>query len=151
MAIGSIINLCCIPVSSKDFAANVDIWKDYYDRREPHNTDLPAPWHSKLNDFERMMVLRCIRPDKVIPAITNFVTLKLGQNFVQPPPFDLAKSYSDSNCCAPLIFILSPGADPTMALLKFAEDKGFGGRKFNSISLGQGQVRVQNETILVSW
>lgn len=87
------------------------------------------------------MVLRCIRPDKMIPAITKFVTKKLGEIFVQPPPFDLAKSYGDSNCCAPLIFILSPGADPTMALLKFADDKGFGGKRFNSISLGQGQVR----------
>lgn len=76
------------------------------------------------------------------PAITNFVREKLGQKFVEPPPFDLAKSYQDSNCCAPLIFILSPGADPTMALLKFAEDKGFSGNKFNSISLGQGQVRL---------
>lgn len=75
------------------------------------------------------------------PAITNFVREKLGKKFVEPPPFDLAKSYQDSNCCAPLIFILSPGADPTMALLKFAEDKGFSGNKFNSISLGQGQVR----------
>ena len=73
--------------------------------------------------------------------MTKFVKEKLGQKFVEPPPFDLAKSYADSNCCAPLIFILSPGADPTMALLKFAEDKNFGGAKFNSISLGQGQVR----------
>ena len=118
----------------------MDIWREFYDSKEPHNTDLPAPWHEKLNDFQRMIVLRCIRPDKVVPAITKFVTIKLGQKFVQPPPFDLAKSYGDSNCCAPLIFILSPGADPTMALLKFAEDKGFGGKKFNSISLGQGQV-----------
>ena len=77
---------------------------------------------------------------QVIPAITNYVTEKLGKNFVEPPPFDLSKSYNDSNCCAPLIFILSPGADPTMALLKFATDKGFSGEKFNSISLGQGQV-----------
>jgi len=78
---------------------------------------------------------------QVVPAITSFVTEKLGKNFVEPPPFDLAKSFMDSNCCAPLIFILSPGADPTMALLKFAADKGFSGARFNSISLGQGQVK----------
>ena len=47
-----------------------------------------------------------------MPLVTNFVEDKLGSKFVQPPPFDLAKSYVDSNCCAPLIFVLSPGADP---------------------------------------
>lgn len=77
---------------------------------------------------------------QIVLAITDFVMEKLGKKFVEPPPFDLAKSYNDSNPCTPLIFILSPGADPTMSLLKFADDKGFGGNKFNSISLGQGQV-----------
>ena len=47
-----------------------------------------------------------------MPLVTNFVEDKLGSKFVQPPPFDLAKSYADSNSCAPLIFVLSPGADP---------------------------------------
>ena len=44
--------------------------------------------------------------------VTNFVKGKLGEKFVDPPPFDLGKSYNDSNCCVPLIFVLSPGADP---------------------------------------
>ena len=72
--------------------------------------------------------------------MTDFVKEKLGEKFVEPPPFDLAKSYADSNACIPLIFVLSPGADPMAGLLKFAEDKGFVGEKFNAISLGQGQV-----------
>ena len=77
---------------------------------------------------------------QITPQVVFFVKTHLGEKFVDPPPFDLGKSYGDSNCCIPLIFVLSPGADPMAGLLKFAEDRGFSGEKFNAISLGQGQV-----------
>ncbi|XP_071484907.1 dynein axonemal heavy chain 12-like [Diadema antillarum] len=121
------------------FQDHLGEWKAFYESKEPHREALPAPWQEKLTDFQRAIVVRCLRPDKVLPLVTDFVVSKLGQKFVQPPPFDLAKSFTDSHACAPLIFVLSPGADPMAALLKFADDKGFSGDKFNAISLGQGQ------------
>ena len=66
-----------------------------------------------LNAFQKLMVLRCVRPDKVTPGVQDYVKGSMGLRYVEPPPFDLAASFADSNCCSPLIFILSPGADPT--------------------------------------
>ncbi|XP_071083415.1 dynein axonemal heavy chain 12-like isoform X1 [Haliotis cracherodii] len=129
------------------FMKNTDKWREFYNNKEPNKAELPDPYHSQLNEFQKMIVLRCIRPDKIAPAITDFVMDKLGKKFVEPPPFDLAKSYVDSNQTTPLIFVLSPGADPTMSLLKFADDKGYGGNKFNSISLGQGQGPIASKMI----
>ncbi|KAG7228180.1 hypothetical protein INR49_013343 [Caranx melampygus] len=114
-------------------------FKPIYDSKEPCDIPLPKPWCEQLNDLQKMIIVRCLRPDKMVPAVIKYVTLKLGKKFVQPPSFDLHKSYLDSNSTIPLVFVLSPGADPMASLLKFASDKKMGGTKFQSISLGQGQ------------
>nr|XP_023674913.1 dynein heavy chain 3, axonemal [Paramormyrops kingsleyae] len=117
---------------------NIHDWKKIYDSSKPHEEKLPDQWAS-LVGMDRMVVLRCIRPDKLVPAVQDFIIENMGGNFVEPPTFDLAGSYRDSSCCSPLIFVLSPGSDPTAGLLKFADDLEMGGSRTQTISLGQGQ------------
>ncbi|XP_059139620.1 dynein axonemal heavy chain 3-like isoform X2 [Physella acuta] len=123
-----------------------DAWKKFYDNSTPHNYKLPSPWDA-VGGLDSMIILRCFRPDKIVPAVQNFIVENMGQSFIEPPTFDLPGSFADSNCCAPLIFILSPGADPMMALLKFGEDKGYKGNMIQTISLGQGQGPIASKMI----
>ncbi|KAJ8668953.1 hypothetical protein QAD02_000212 [Eretmocerus hayati] len=120
------------------FEGKLDEWKTIYDSKEPHAATFPEPYDN-VTLFERILILRCFRPDRIVPAVQDFVGSELGPDYVEPPPFDLAAPYADSNSCIPLIFILTPGADPMQLLLKFADDQGFGAKRLFSLSLGQGQ------------
>uniref|UniRef100_A0A7M5WS23 Dynein heavy chain 3, axonemal n=2 Tax=Clytia hemisphaerica TaxID=252671 RepID=A0A7M5WS23_9CNID len=122
-------------------------WKEFYDSAKPHKELIPTGWDAKLKGLERLVILRCIRPDKVVPAVQDFIVDNMGRTYVEPPTFNLPLSYGDANCTTPLIFVLSPGADPMAALRKFADEKGFGGDRTQTISLGQGQGPIAHKMI----
>ncbi|XP_071052662.1 dynein axonemal heavy chain 7-like isoform X1 [Onthophagus taurus] len=120
------------------FTDNLKAWRVVFDSVEPHHVPLPGKF-SNVSDIEKLLLVRVIRPDKVVPAVQDFVEKHIGKPYIEPPPFDLPSSYADSHCTVPLIFVLTPGADPTAVLLKFADDQGFGSSRLFSLSLGQGQ------------
>jgi dynein heavy chain len=136
---GEIVRLSALPAFKglhEHVTGNVDKWKAVFDSDSPHKERLPDQWGEALTRFQRILVLRTIRPDKVVLAVQGFVSAKMGQRFLEPPPFDLDACHADSSCIQPLVFVLSPGSDPMAALLKYAEDRK---KEVNSISLGQGQ------------
>lgn len=90
---------------------NLDEWKLIYDSAWPHEEQLPGSWKF-CQGLEKMVILRCLRPDKIVPAIREFIAEHMGKLYIEAPTFDLQGSYNDSSCCAPLIFVLSPSADP---------------------------------------
>ncbi|GIL64289.1 hypothetical protein Vafri_18269 [Volvox africanus] len=117
----------------------VEQWTALVEASEPHSRPLPDPVDSMLGSFQRLLVIRCLRPDKLVPALEAWVVGELGTRFVSPPPLDLAAAFTESSSVAvPLLFVLSPGTDPWAALLRFAEEKEQAG-KLQVISLGKGQ------------
>ncbi|KAJ3321161.1 Dynein heavy chain 2, axonemal [Blyttiomyces sp. JEL0837] len=113
-------------------------WKAWFMSSEPEELTLPGEWENKLNDLQRMVIVRCIRPDRVMFCAQAFTAANLGQKFVEPPILDVADILSDSSPKTPLIFVLSPGVDPTSSLVQLAQKRGMADR-FNYLSLGQGQ------------
>jgi len=69
--------------------------------------------------FTRLCIIKVLRPDKLIAAVKHFINKEKGEEFLNPPPFDLDLSYNDSTFFTPLIFVL-PGADPLQSLTAFA-------------------------------
>lgn len=122
----------------KDVKILLDEWKAYYDNMDPQKMALPGPRNKAYDTFQKMCVLRCFRADKVPEAILDFVMEKMGQKFVEPPPFNLSSCYADATVMTPLIFVLSKGSDPTKAFYQFAAEMKFD-KKVKGLSLGQGQ------------
>jgi len=121
-----------------DVAANGEFYESVFDSDTPQDMPIPEAFKDKWDTFQQMLFLRCIRPDKLVPLISRFVTEQMKKKFVTPPVFDLSVSYSQATCTMPLIFILSPGSDPTENLFKFSETMSMRAKTFY-ISLGQGQ------------
>ena len=144
-----IVSLTALPAFDglhEHFSVNIQRWAEIFDDNAPHRAKLPAPWQQKLTSLERILLMRCIRLDKVVENIQDFVEEKIGKKFIEPPPFDLTGSYQDSAPSIPLLFVLSAGADPITDLMRMAEDHGMN-KKLDSISLGQGQGPIANKLI----
>uniref|UniRef100_A0A8B9MD76 Dynein axonemal heavy chain 1 n=1 Tax=Accipiter nisus TaxID=211598 RepID=A0A8B9MD76_9AVES len=123
---------------ANDFEANLVAFRAIFDSPEPHREPLPGKWEAELDAFQKLLVLRCLRGDKITNAMQDFVVLNLDQHFIEPQTTDLSVVFRESTATTPLVFVLSPGTDPATDLYKFAEEMKFS-QKLSAISLGQGQ------------
>ncbi|CAH0547855.1 unnamed protein product [Brassicogethes aeneus] len=103
-------------------------------------------WNAELDDFEKLLLLKTLKEEKVVFGITEYVRMKLGQVFIESPLVSLNLLYLDTSNAVPLIFVLSTGSDPFGAFQRFAIEMNYKD-KIKSISLGQGQGPVAEKLI----
>lgn len=141
----------------------------WFEQEKPESAPLPANLGAVLGPFEVLCLLRTLRTDRVTVGITRYVMANLGEKYVQPPVLDYKAIFASSSCTTPVVFVLSPGADPAFDVFRLGEDMGFKpGGKLKYLSLGQGMgpkaaelletgasrglwVMLQNCHLLPSW
>ncbi|XP_066588945.1 dynein axonemal heavy chain 6 [Prorops nasuta] len=105
----------------------------------PANTTVATyNWNAMLNDMEKLMLLKSLKEEKLVFAITAYVSKNLGKFFIESPISSIQVVYPDMSHKTPLVFVLTFGSDPLGAFQRFAVEKEFYDR-CDSISLGQGQ------------
>uniref|UniRef100_A0A670KBP0 Dynein axonemal heavy chain 10 n=1 Tax=Podarcis muralis TaxID=64176 RepID=A0A670KBP0_PODMU len=127
---------------ASDLEDNPDEWKAWYDIDALEQTPYPMHYGSSLSDFQKLLLLRCFRVDRVYRAVTDYVTVTMGVKYVQPPVISFEAIFEQSTPNSPIVFILSPGSDPASDLMKLADRTGFGGNRLKFLAMGQGQEKV---------
>ncbi|KXZ49756.1 DHC2 protein [Gonium pectorale] len=133
---------------ANDVESDEAAWRAYYDLEAPEEAELPMGYHTFLTDFEKLCLLRCLRMDRVTVGITRFVIGIMGEKYVQPPVLEYRAIYKQSSETTPIVFVLSPGADPAFDVFKLGEEMGFRpGAKLKYMALGQGMGPKAQELI----
>ncbi|KAL1274160.1 hypothetical protein QQF64_026974 [Cirrhinus molitorella] len=125
-----------------DIEKNPDEWKKWYDLDAPEQASFPMKYKDNLTPFQKLLLIRCFRLDRVYRAVSDYVTLTMGEKYVQPPVISFEAIFDQSSPNSPIVFILSPGSEPASDLMKLAKRSGFGTNRLKFLAMGQGQEKV---------
>lgn len=87
-------------------------WKRWCDQEKPEITDLPKAFKD-ISPFHKLLLLRSLRPDRLLSALNIFIENEMGTQYIEQPPFDMMETYNESGPNTPIFFVLFPGVDPT--------------------------------------
>ena len=114
-------------------------WRLWLQADDPTARALPGEWDGHCSPFNRLLLVRGLRPSQLRFACRAFVHAVLGADFASPPPPSLSDAVAAADGRTPILFILSQGADPTALLQRFARERK---AALSMLSLGQGQGEV---------
>jgi dynein heavy chain 2, cytosolic len=100
---------------------NESYWLPFGESPQPE-LNFPDHTERRLSSFQKLLLIQVLRPDRLESAMQLFLKESFGNKNVQPSPFSLPHLYeSESTCNDPILFIISPGSDPSAELQEFAE------------------------------
>jgi len=122
-------------------ARNEGLWRQWYDQEAPEAVPVPDI-EDRLDKMGKMLLVRSVRTDRTMISADDYIHDAIGQRYIDTYPLNLEATHQD--ICdlvdaperVPVIFILTPGSDPTELITGLAKKKK---KEVLSVSMGQGQ------------
>ncbi|KAK0162631.1 hypothetical protein PV327_006394 [Microctonus hyperodae] len=121
-------------------------WLNFYKLENPDDCSFPNPWRESLTPFQKLIIFKIIRSDRIIIEIKRFISTskKLSSTY---SPRSISYFYSESSCLIPLIFILPSYMDPLKQVEEFAVTMGYKS-KLKVVSLSDNHIEHVHKIIL---
>lgn len=119
-------------------------WYRWFTSEWPEKENLPSEWQVKVDNLQRMIIVRCCRPDRLIFMINSYIEEHMGPQFTEPVVLDISSVLDSSQPDIPLIFVLSPGVDPGDRLQALADENKVA---LEMHALGKDQGRIAESAI----
>lgn len=155
-------------------------FKEWFNELCPEDVKLPLDW-KRLDSvpFQKLLVLRALRPDRLTGAMGDWIRgiLPNGKDYMDCDGSSafievLQSSFAESTSTTPIVFILSPGADPVKEVEAMGKKAMTPPLQLNlnyhNVAMGQGQdvvaeakldighreghwVMLQNIHLMIKW
>ena len=114
-------------------------WAKLMTSPTPEEDPLPSFGQTNPEDvkpFIRAVIIRSLRPDRAIFASTKYICDFLGKEYIEFPSVQMDQISAEAGNKSPIIFLLSPGSDPTPLVEEAAKRAK---KELNTVSMGQGR------------
>ena len=74
---------------------------------------MPCGLSRTLSPFERLLVVKIFKPEKVMFGIERYLEEELGSEYAHSPISSMPSLFGAADSGTPIIFVLSQGVDPT--------------------------------------
>jgi len=134
-------------------------FREWFNYATPETETLPLDWRAlEKKPFQKILLIRALRPDRTLAALTQFVrkTLPDGAKFLDLDSnvnsFQILKeTVAQSLPQTPIYLILSQGSTIDTEVDRLAKIKGLvEGKNYRNISLGQGQEKVAKRALEIA-
>ena len=91
-----------------DLVGSAKRWQEWMELERPEDEPLPGDW-KRMPEFERLLIFRTLRPDRLTAAMQRFVANTIGKEYTASQPYDLERSFEVNISCLHTCIILYPG------------------------------------------
>ena len=131
-----------------DMVGNPKRFQEWCSLEACENEKLPLEYKS-LDPLQRMLMIRCLRPDRMTMAMENYVRAHMGDKYVSDVSAELELCLGETDPATPVYYILSPGVDVVGEVERAAAKRELtaANEKFADVSLGEGKDIIANQEV----